>query len=43
MQLLQDLYDKHKELLDQTKLTQDLERLQMYTLLYRAFEHPIDI
>ena len=29
MQLLHSLYNKHRELFDQTELTEDLERLQM--------------
>ena len=36
MDLLAQLYNEHKECLDQTKLTQDLERLRMYACLHRA-------
>ena len=36
MDLLAQLYNKHKECLDQAELTQDLERLREYACLHRA-------
>ena len=36
MDLLAQLYNEHKECLDQAKLTQDLERLRAYAYLHRA-------
>ena len=36
MDLLAGLYNEHKEHLDQTKLTHDLERLRVYVSLRRA-------
>lgn len=38
MDLLAGLYNEHKEHLDQSKLTQDLERLRAY-----AYPHHIDL
>ena len=38
MDLLAELYNEHKEHLDQSKLTQDLERLRAY-----AYLHHIDL
>ena len=37
MDLLAELYNEHKERLDQTKLTQALERLRAYVFLHRAY------
>jgi len=37
MDLLAQLYNEHKECLDQTKLTQDLERLRAYACRYRVY------
>ena len=34
MDLLAELYNEHKEHLDQSKLTQDLERLRAYAYLH---------
>ena len=34
MHLLAELYNEHKERLDQTKLTHDLERLRAYACLH---------
>jgi len=40
MDLLAELYNEHKEHLDQTKLTQNLERLQAYAYSHHiAFAH----
>ena len=36
MYLLAQLYNKHKECLDQAELTQDLECLRAYAYLHRA-------
>ena len=36
MDLLAQLYNEHKECLDQTKLTHDLERLRAYACFHRA-------
>ena len=36
MVLLAQLYNEHKEYLDQTKLTQDLERLRAYACFHCA-------
>jgi len=35
--LLADLYNEHKEFLDQSKLTQDLERLRAYARIGHGF------
>ena len=37
MDLLADLYDKHKEHLEQAKLTHDLERLRAYASLHPLY------
>ena len=37
MDILADLYNEHKELLDQTKLNHDLERLRAYACLHRVY------
>lgn len=40
MELLAELYNEHKEHLDQGKLTKDLERLQAYAYIHHIdFEH----
>ena len=37
MDILADLYNEHKECLDQAKLTHDLERLRAYACLHRVY------
>jgi len=37
MDLLAEIYNEHKERLDQTKLTHDLERLREYVCLHRVY------
>ena len=37
MHLLAELYNEHKEHLDQTKLTHDLERLRAYVCLHLVY------